>query len=95
MKPVYKCDYCSFMGTEEEVREHEPKCTENYDMKSCYTCKNRGRLSMVDFKIKYECEVGRDIPAGCIIKHCDLYEQKEKSKSIFGEFANNLFGTGF
>ena len=95
MKPVFKCDYCSFMGTEEEVKEHESNCTENYDMRSCHTCKNRGRLSVVDSKIKYECEVGKDIPAGCIIKHCDLYEQKEKSKSIFGEFANYLFGTGF
>ena len=23
MKPLYKCDYCSFTGTEEEVKEHE------------------------------------------------------------------------
>ena len=64
-------------------------------MKSCWTCKNRGKLTMEDMLIKYECEVGKDIPAGNIIVHCGLYEQKEKIKSIFGEFANNLFGTGF
>ena len=37
MKPVFKCDYCQFMGTEEEVSEHEPKCFDNYDRRSCYT----------------------------------------------------------
>lgn len=95
MKPVYKCGYCSFMGTEEEVKEHEPNCQENYDNKGCYTCKKRGKITFENHKIKYECEVGKDIPAGCIINHCELYEQKEKNKSIFGEFANNLFGTGF
>ena len=26
MKPVFKCDYCSKMGTEEEIREHEFNC---------------------------------------------------------------------
>ena len=95
MKPVYKCDYCSFMGTEDEVREHEPLCYENYDVKGCYTCKHRGKLEFKDKNIKYECEAGKDIPTGSIYKYCDLYEQKEKNKSIFGEFANNLFRTGF
>lgn len=98
MKPVYKCDYCSFMGTEEKVKEHEPNCQENYNNKGCYTCKNRGRAIFKEDgmnKIKYECDVGKDVPSGYIMKNCDLYEQKEKSKSIFGEFANNLFGTGF
>ena len=91
MKPVYKCDYCSFMGTEEEVKEHEPLCHENYDMKNCYTCKNRGKMTMEDGKVKYECEAGRGIEAGCIWQHCELYEHKEKEKSIFG----NLFGSPF
>lgn len=95
MKQVYKCDYCSFMGTEEEVKEHEPNCQENYDNKGCYTCKNRGKITFENHKIKYECEAGEDIPAGYIIKHCDLYDQKEKSYSAFGELVNNLFGTGF
>ena len=26
MKPVFKCEYCQFMGTEEEVSEHELNC---------------------------------------------------------------------
>lgn len=92
MKPVYKCDYCSFMGTKEEVREHEPKCHENYDMKSCYTCKNRGRLSFEEKNIKYECESGKDIPSGCIISHCDLYKRKEKGKYEYENLFGSLFG---
>lgn len=94
MKPVYKCDYCSFMGTKEEVKQHEPLCNENYNMKSCYTCKNRGKMTIENKMVKYECEVGKDIPTGNIIVHCELYDRKEESKSIFGEFANNLFGIG-
>lgn len=66
MKPVYKCDYCSFMGTEEEVKEHEPNCNENYDMRSCYTCKNRGRAIFKKEdninRVKYECDAGNDVP---------------------------------
>ena len=93
MKPVFKCDYCSFMGTEEEVREHELTCTENYDMRSCYTCKGRGKMTMKDSKIKYECEKGKKVPAGCIMKNCDLYEQKEKSP--YGDLVKSMFGGFF
>lgn len=93
MKQVYKCDYCSFMGTEEEVREHEPNCHGNYDMRSCYTCKNRGKLTMEESKVKYECEVGKDVPAGCIIKYCDSYEQKEKSP--YADLVRSMFGGGW
>lgn len=31
MKPVYKCDYCSYMGTARDVKEHEPMCSNRYD----------------------------------------------------------------
>lgn len=94
MKPVYKCDYCSFMGTEEEVKEHEPQCHENYDMKSCWTCKNFGSLSMEGSLIKYSCDAWKDIPAGMILQHCDLYERKEYKK-LFGGLSNNIFGSQF
>lgn len=82
MKPVYKCDYCSFMGTAEEVKEHEQQCTENYDMMNCFTCKHRGKICMENGKIKYECEKGIDVPAGCVNAFCKGYEQKEKLPSI-------------
>ena len=40
MKPVFKCEYCTFMGTEEEVKAHEDTCFENYDKKSLYSLNN-------------------------------------------------------
>lgn len=90
MKPVYKCDYCSFMGTKEETKKHESECRENYDLMSCYTCKHRGKMTMVDKIIKYECNIGKDIPAGMIIKYCDTYEQKEKGK--YDDLISGIFG---
>ena len=29
MKPVYKCDWCKTMGSEEEILEHEKTCMKN------------------------------------------------------------------
>lgn len=34
MKPVFKCDYCNFVGTQEEVEKHEPTCIDNYDKRA-------------------------------------------------------------
>lgn len=91
MKPVYKCDYCTFMGTEEEVKEHEEKCNDNYTKRSCLTCKSR-KTCMTYPTVRFECERGKEIPNGCIIENCEYYERKEKDihtdKSIF----SNLFG---
>lgn len=87
MKPVYKCDYCFYMGTEEEVKEHEPKCFYNYDMKNCYTCKHKMFGGMEDSLVKYKCENDIDIPAGYIYDFCDSYERKEKSSSLSGAFS--------
>ena len=95
MKPVYKCDYCDKMGTEEEIREHEEKCTENYDKKSCYTCKNKGKLTIENKLCKYECKAGKDIPAGSIYQFCELYERKESSGNSYKDFSDNFFGSLF
>lgn len=92
MKPVFKCDYCSKMGTEDEIREHEPNCHDNYDMKSCYTCEHKDGITMEDGRVKYKCKNGRDIPAGHIYKFCEEYKQAEKKSS--GLF-NDLFGKFF
>ena len=54
MKPVFKCDYCSKMGTEEEIREHEPKCFDNYDRRSCFTCIHK-TMKTNDKQLCYEC----------------------------------------
>ena len=86
MKPVFKCDYCSKMGTEEEIREHEPKCFNNYDRRSCHTCKHK------TFKgCDYECKVGVEIPKGKLFEFCDSYERKEEPPT-FGNIFGNWFG---
>ena len=38
MKPVFKCDYCNFMGTKEVVEEHEKICIDNPEVKCCQNC---------------------------------------------------------
>ena len=37
---VWKCDYCyTFFSTENEILEHEEKCSFNIRNKKCTTCK--------------------------------------------------------
>ena len=92
MKPVYKCDYCSCMGIEEEVKEHEPKCFNNYDMKNCYTCKHSSRFVSCgkDYSVVYECKNSIEIPPGHVYNFCGSYEQEEKVDSLSGMFADML-----
>ena len=92
MKPVFKCDYCQFMGTEEEVNEHEPKCFDNYDRRSCYTCAHRGKMSMVNKLVKYECGKGIDVPEGKIYEFCNSYERKLKPESPLYDTVRSFFG---
>lgn len=97
MKPVFKCEYCKFMGTEEEVKKHEPDCYQNYDMRSCYTCKYKesyfgdkyeetyfGKSPSITFK----CNQGVVLPENQIYEHCKYYE-KDEQKYIF----NNIFNS--
>ena len=92
MKPVFKCDYCSHMGTKEEVREHEETCMDNYDKRSCYTCQHRGKLSMVNNLIKYECSECIEIPEGKIYEYCPSYKRKEKSNYDLGDIFGSFLG---
>lgn len=92
MKPVFKCDYCKFMGTEEEVKEHELTCMDNYDRKSCYTCQHRGKLNVVNSLVKYECGKEIDIPEGKIFEFCDSYERKIKPDNQFDDLVSSFFG---
>lgn len=88
MKPVFKCEYCTFTGTEEEVKAHEDTCFGNYNKKSCYTCKNRKYLSMKQVK----CNAGKEVPENMIFENCEKYEREEESKlntpldGLFGSF---------
>lgn len=98
MKPVFKCDYCSKMGTEEEIREHEPICTDNYDRKSCYTCVHKRTKCSHDIKkdkamYLYKCELGKEIPEGKLLEFCDKYERKINTNEISDLFGD-LFGFG-
>lgn len=93
MKPVFKCDYCSHMGTEEEVREHELICMDNYDRRSCYTCVHK-KLTSKDKQWIYECKADKEIPKGKIYEFCPSYERKEKPDNpltdIFGDIFSNI-----
>ena len=90
MKPVYQCDYCSKMGTEEEIREHEPKCLKNYDRKNCHTCVHAEYIYKSPFG--YKCKAGKEIPPGKMMEFCDIYEQKENKESLFGVDSDLMFG---
>ena len=41
MKPIYKCDFCSTTGTEEEIYQHEAYCDCNPNRKACSCCENK------------------------------------------------------
>lgn len=88
MKPVFKCDYCNFIGTEEEVKEHEPGCFDNYDRKSCHTCLNKQFNGLKGFK----CDCGIEIPEGKIYEFCPSYKRKEKSNYDLGNIFGDIFG---
>lgn len=91
MKQVFKCDYCSKMGTEEEIREHEVNCTDNYDRRSCYTCIYK-TTTFKDNQVCYECKNGKEIPQGKFIEFCSSYERNEKGNNplsdLFGGFGS-------
>ena len=92
MRPVFRCEYCNFMDTEEKVREHEPTCMDNYNRKSCSTCVHKSIKSITQFK----CACGKEIPENRMFENCEKYERKEKDRdydlsNIFG----SLFGGGF
>jgi hypothetical protein len=75
------------MGTEEEIREHEPKCFDNYDRKSCFTCIHK-RTKAKNDTWYYECEKGIEIPEGKFFEFCKSYERKEMQnplKDLFGD----------
>jgi len=38
MRSVCMCDFCSYIDTEENVKEHETRCLKNPDVKKCFNC---------------------------------------------------------
>lgn len=92
MKPVYKCDYCDKMGTEDEIREHEAECPDNYTLRHCSSCVNRTYNSKIGKFGGYECKAGKEIPEGKQFVNCDLHEPKEKPKDDLLSIFGGLFG---
>lgn len=67
MKRAYKCDYCNFVGTRKEVKEHEDFCYKNptarprmRDLVRCSKCDNWEICSIYNKNV-YEnfCFVGK------------------------------------
>lgn len=97
MKPVFKCDYCNFMDTEDKVKEHEINCTDNYDRKSCYTCVYKKincshNIGKDEVAWIYECKLGKEIPYGKIFEFCPQYERKEGHEYPLTNIFGGLFG---
>lgn len=78
------------MGTEEEIREHESKCPENHDKRSCLTCEHK-RTTYRDGKYNYECEIDITIPEGMMYEFCKSYKRKEKTGNIVHDLFGGLF----
>ena len=86
MKPVFRCDYCDFIGIEPEVKKHEVECSENYTRRSCFTCKNRDYTSS-----GFKCSVGIEIPDGKMLEFCHKYD-RGKSKDPLSSMFDLMFG---
>ena len=93
MKPVFKCDYCSKMGTEDEIREHEPICMDNYDRRSCYTCGHK-QLASQEKQWCYKCKLGKEIPDGKIFEFCPQYERRERPYTVGEALFDSWFNFG-
>ena len=87
MKPIYQCDWCGKRDTEDVIRAHEPTCTCNKELRSCYTCKNQKGF------MKLECPV-KEIPEGKYISFCPLWEDNGKDMTKPAGF-DTLFGDLF
>ena len=76
MKQLFRCEYCTEIGTEEEIQKHEQECIYNYNRKSCFTCKHKS-----SHLLAIECAAGKEIPSGNYMENCSNYEWDEKEHS--------------
>ena len=92
MKPVFRCEYCNFMGIEEVVKEHEKTCSYNASQRDCESCKHANLFKHINFnnpsKNKIECEKGKDVPIGQKFINCDLHEKRDPKYSSSGIVTN-------
>ncbi len=92
MQQLFRCDYCTEVGTAEELMKHEAECIYNYKRKSCWTCAYAKR----DFS-KHTCNNGVDIPEGKFFENCSAYKWDEKDhirRNLFNgsPLLGSLFG---
>ena len=87
MKQLFRCEYCTEVGTEEEIKNHEDKCLYNYTKKSCWTCKHK-----VGSFMALECNAGIELEPGKYMEGCSKYEWDEKNHTGKNAFGGNLFG---
>ena len=88
MKQLFRCDYCDFTGTEQEVCKHERECPKNHTLKGCMTCKHCSQMATY-----VTCKLGKEIEEGKYIVNCSSYDRGEPSDdSPFSKIVGKLFG---
>lgn len=85
MKQLFRCEYCTEVGTEEEIKKHEEECLYNYTKKSCWTCKYKegGFLAI-------KCNASIELEPGKYMAECSKYEWDEKDHTSKSTFAKIL-----
>lgn len=88
MKQLFRCEYCTEVGTEEEIRAHEEGCLWNYTKKSCWTCKHAEKVLS-----KIRCTADKEISDGTYIEQCSSYEYdgKDHARSLKSPFGSSFW----
>lgn len=89
MISLYKCDYCNFIGSEEEVYKHENICEHNPSRLNCSSCQYSSFKTMKQYKCTLRPE--REIPENQEFINCpdhSIREYPHTMKDIMG----NIFG---
>jgi hypothetical protein len=88
MKQLFRCEYCTEVGTEEEILKHEETCIWNYTKRTCYTCRHANRNIM-----KFTCCAGRDLEEGKYMEGCSSWDRDDRDHTIKNPFGS-IFGSG-
>ena len=88
MKPLYKCDFCNMIGTEERIYAHEAICTDNPNRKSCQYCEHK--KTSFNPKMIYTCDF-KDIPEGQQYINCDKFTLKKMHDFSFDDIFGSFF----
>ena len=86
MKQIFRCEYCTETGTEDEIREHEEACLWNYNKRTCYTCRHADKNVM-----KITCAAGRELESGKYMEGCSAWEWDDRNHAAKSPWGN-IFG---